>query len=157
MHGVTISHRHQRPHDRRHAGHPELTGAAGTRIWLAARRTEILALLHHFFADWIKPAEGAAYSFSQFSRTPFVTLRARSSGRSFEGSTRYKPARAERVRRFLRAARQSRLACVLKWAQNLSRRYIIGRPALILKAWPSTHDTISHFFGVDDGEALPFA
>jgi len=34
---------------------------------------------------------------------------------------------------------------------------VIGRPAISLKAWPSTHDTISHLYGVDDGEALPFA
>jgi hypothetical protein len=34
---------------------------------------------------------------------------------------------------------------------------VIGRPALNLKALPSTHDTISHLYGVDDGEALPFA
>jgi hypothetical protein len=34
---------------------------------------------------------------------------------------------------------------------------VIGRPALSLKALPSTHDTISHTYGLDDGEVLPVA
>jgi hypothetical protein len=34
---------------------------------------------------------------------------------------------------------------------------IIGRSARSLNAWPSTQDTISHLYGVDDGEALPVA
>jgi hypothetical protein len=32
---------------------------------------------------------------------------------------------------------------------------IIGRSALSLKALPLTHDTISHLYGLDDGEAEP--
>jgi hypothetical protein len=34
---------------------------------------------------------------------------------------------------------------------------IIGRPALSLKALPSTHDTISHSYGLHNGETLPVA
>ena len=34
---------------------------------------------------------------------------------------------------------------------------IIGRPALILKARPSTYDTISHSYGLHDDETLPVA
>jgi hypothetical protein len=34
---------------------------------------------------------------------------------------------------------------------------IMGRPAISLTALPLTHDTISHLYGVDDGEALPVA
>jgi hypothetical protein len=42
--------------------------------------------------------------------------------------------------------------------RNTSRGdIIIGRSALSLKAWPSTHDTISHICCLDDGEPLPVA
>jgi hypothetical protein len=34
---------------------------------------------------------------------------------------------------------------------------VIGRSALSLKAWPLTHETISHLYGLDDGEVLPVA
>jgi hypothetical protein len=45
---------------------------------------------------------------------------------------------------FPRAARQSRFS-VRSWAAKPHRGdIVIGRPAISLKAWPSTHDTISH-------------
>jgi hypothetical protein len=76
-------------------------------------------------------------------------------GKGSNGSNR---ARAERVSGLMRAARQARFSVRSYMGPKTSRGdIIIGRPALILKAWPWTHDTISHLYGVDDGEALPVA
>jgi hypothetical protein len=78
-------------------------------------------------------------------------------GRSGTAAQGRKPGPAEGVR-LLRATRQSRFSVRSYTGRKTSRRdIVIGRPALSLKAWPPTHDTISHLYGVDDGEALPVA
>ena len=57
-----------------------------------------------------------------------------------------------------RAARQSRFSVRSYMRRKTSRGdIIIRRPALILKARPSTYDTISHSYGLHDDETLPVA
>ena len=60
------------------------------------------------------------------------------------------------------AVRQSRFSLRSYMGRKTSRGdivigIVIGRPAISLWACPSTHDTISHTYGLDDGEALPVA
>jgi hypothetical protein len=78
-------------------------------------------------------------------RTTFVRIRYRFG---------FQPGRSERPKPGLSGTRQR-----ASEGRKTSRGdIVIGRPALILKkALPSTHDTMSHLYGVDDGEALPFA
>jgi hypothetical protein len=67
-------------------------------------------------------------------------------------------ARAEGVSALLRAARLSGFSVGSYMGRKTSRGdIVIGRSALSLKAWPSTHDTISRLCGLHDGDTLPVA
>ena len=61
------------------------------------------------------------------------------------------------VSRPARGARAERVQRASEGRKTSRGDIVIVRPAISLNAWPSTHDTISHLYGVDDGEALPFA